>query len=81
MDLTQLNITATYNVPNGDAATFVRSGLGYFLTSDNHLPQQLDAGLCFRPLSPGITFRNALVWRRYAVHSSAAAAFLRRIRG
>ncbi len=81
VELTQLNITATYNVPNGDAAAFVRSGLGYFLTSDNHMPQQLDPGLCFRPLSPGITFRNALVWKRYAVHSAAAAAFLRSIRG
>ena len=81
VELTQLNITATYNVPNGDAATFVRSGLGYFLTSDNHLPQQLDQGLCFRPLRPGIEFRNALVWKRYAVLSAAADAFLRRIRG
>ena len=81
VELEQLNITATYNVPNGDAATFVRSGLGYFLTSDNHLPQQLDAGLCFRPLSPVVEFRNALVWKRYAVHSAAAAAFLQKIRG
>ena len=80
VDLEQLNITATYNVPNGDASTFVRSGLGYFLTSDNHLPQQLDPGLCFRPLSPVIEFRHALVWKRYAVLSAAADAFLQRIR-
>ncbi len=80
VDLEQLNITAAYNVPNGDAATFVRSGLGYFLTSDNHLPYQLDPGLCFRPLSSGIEFTHALVWKRYAVLSTAAEAFLRRIR-
>ena len=72
----QLHIAATYNVVNGDPAAFVQSGLGYLLTTDNHLPKQLDPGLCFRPLSPTLELRHALVWKRYAVFSKATELFL-----
>ena len=75
-ELEQMNIAATYNVVNGDPAAFVRSGLGYFLTSDDHLPELLDSGLCFRPLDPPLKIHHALVWKRYAVLSDAARAFL-----
>ena len=33
--------------------------------------------LCFRPLSPSPEIRHALVWKRYAVFTKAADAFLR----
>lgn len=79
-DMEQMNIAATYNVVNGDSAAFVRSGLGYFLTSDDHLPEQLDADLCFRPLNPPLEIRHAIVWKRYAVLSKSAEAFLRKIK-
>ena len=75
----QMNIAATYNVVNGNPAAFARSGLGYFLTCDDHLPEHLDAGLCFRPLSPPLEIRHVLVWKRYAVLSNAAQAFLTRL--
>ena len=78
-ELDQLNIAATYNVVNGDPAAFVRSGLGYFLTTDDHLPELLDSGLCFRPLDPPLEIHHALVWKRYAVLSDAARAFLDRM--
>lgn len=71
-----MNIAATYNIVNGDPAVFVHSGLGYFLTSEAHLAEPLDFGLCFRPLSPPLELRLALVWKRYAIHSKAAQAFL-----
>lgn len=71
-----MNVVATYNIINGDPAVFVRSGLGYFLTSQAHLAEQLDCGLCFRPLSPPLEMEHALVWKRYAVHTKAAQAFL-----
>lgn len=71
-----LHIAATYNVVNGDPAAFVQSGLGILLTTDTHLPARLDPGLCFRPLSPAPELRHALVWKRYAVFSRAAEAFL-----
>lgn len=76
-EIEHLNVAATYNVVNGDPADFVKSGLGYLLTTDNHLPQQPDPGLCFRPLFPALTVRHALVWKRYAVFSKAAEMFLR----
>jgi hypothetical protein len=44
------------------------------------LPKQLDAGLCFRPLSPALELRHALVWKRYTVFSKAAETFLRTFR-
>lgn len=75
-DMEQMNLAATYNVVNGDPAAFVRSGLGYLLTSDDHLPEPLDPGLCFRPLAPVLEIRHALVWKRYAILSRAAQAFL-----
>ena len=80
-ELEQLNVAATYNVVNGDPSPFVRSGLGCFLTSSDHLPKQLDAGLCFRPLDPPLKIRHALVWKRYAVLSKAAQALLEKLRG
>ena len=79
-DIERLHIAATYNVVNGDPAAFVRSGLGYLLTSEDHLPQQPAPDLCFRPLAPTLAFRHALVWKRYAAFSKAAEAFLRRLR-
>ena len=75
-EIEQLHITATYNVVNGTPAAFVQSGLGYLLTTDDHLPKQLDPGLCFRPLSPTLELHHALVWKRYAVFSKATELFL-----
>ena len=79
-DIEKLNIAATYNVVNGDPSAFAKSGLGYFLTTDDHLPDRLDRGLCFRPLFPPLTIRHALVWKRYAVFSKAAEIFLQTCR-
>ena len=75
-EIEQLHITATYNVVNGDPAAFVQSGLGYLLTTDDHLPKRLDPWLCFRPLSPTLELHHALVWKRYAVFSKATELFL-----
>lgn len=55
---------------------FCRAGWGYLLTTDDHLPKQLDAGLRFRPLSPALELRHALVWKRYTVFSKVAETFL-----
>ena len=76
----RLHIAATYNIVNGTPASFVQSGLGYLLTTDDHLPKQLDPGLCFRPLFPALELHHALVWKRYAVFSKAAEAFLQKLR-
>ncbi len=75
-EVENLNIAATYNVINGSPERFVRSGLGYFLTTEDLLPSHLGADLCFRPLEPPLETRYCLIWKRYAVFSKAAAAFL-----
>ena len=47
---------------------------------EQEVGKQLDAGLCFRPLSPALELRHALVWKRYTVFSKAAETFLRTFR-
>lgn len=77
-EIERLNIAATYNVINGDPSAFVKSGLGYLLTTNDHLSEQLSPGLCFRILSPALKISHALVWKRYAAFSKAAEMFLER---
>ena len=78
-EIERLHVAATYNVLVGDPSAVVQSGLGYLLITDDHLPEQLNPLLCFRPLSPSLEIRHALVWKRYAVLSGAAQAFLTRL--
>ncbi len=73
----RLHVAATYNVVNGTPAHFVLSGLGYFLTTEDHLGASLNPALCFRPLEPALSIHHALVWKRHAGLSKAAEAFLK----
>ena len=75
-DISKLNIAATYNVINGSPARFVKSGLGYFLTTEDLLSSAFDEELCFRPLEPPLEIHYALIWKRYASFSKAAEKFL-----
>jgi len=75
----QMNIAATYNILSGNPLEYVREGLGYLLTSSSHLPKELDSDLCFRELRPKLELNYALVWKRYAVLSKAAQAFLEKV--
>lgn len=75
-EVEDLNIAATYNVINGSPERFVRSGLGYFLTTEDLLPSHLGSDLCFRPLEPPLETSYCLIWKRYAVFSKAAGTFL-----
>ncbi len=76
----ELNAAATYNVVNGTPERFVKSGLGCYLTTEDLLPEKLGDGLCFRSLEPQLETRYALIWKRYAVFSRAAEAFLARVK-
>lgn len=75
-DIEQLHIAATYNILGGNPLAYVQSGLGYLLTSRNHFPDDLGPELCFRALAPTLELKYALVWKRYAILSKAAHAFL-----
>lgn len=79
-DLDHMNVAATYNVLNGDPAALVRSGLGYVLITDDHLPGQLGSGLCFRRLEPPLESSHALIWKRHAVLTKPAEAFLEKVK-
>lgn len=80
IDLEHMNVAATYNVLNGDPAALVRSGLGYVLITDDHLPARLDSGLCFRRLEPPLESSHALIWKRRAVLTKPAEAFLEKVK-
>ena len=79
-DLDHMNVAATYNVLNGDPAALVRSGLGYVLITDDHLPGQLGSGLCFRRLEPPLESSHALIRKRHAVLTKPAEAFLEKVK-
>ena len=79
-DLDHMNVAATYNVLNGDPAALVRSGLGYVLITDDHLPGQLGSGLCFRRLEPPLESSHALIRKRHAVLSKPAEAFSEKVK-
>lgn len=79
-DLDHMNVAATYNVLNGDPAALVRSGLGYVLITDDHLPGRLGSGLCFRRLEPPLESSHALIRKRHAVLSKPAEAFLEKVK-
>ena len=75
-----LDISAMYNVVDGDPAAFVRSGFGCFLTTEDHLASVCDPDVCFRPLDPPLLVHHALVWKRHAIFGKAASGFLAQIR-
>lgn len=75
-EIENLNIAATYNVINGSPEKFVKSDFGCYLTTEDLLPSKLDEAVCFCPLEPPLEIHYALIWKRYAVFSKAAEAFL-----
>ena len=79
-DIKNLNITATYNVVNGSPTKFIKSGLGYYLTTEDLLPSILEQDICFRPLNPPLEIHYALIWKRSSFQSKAAEVFLRKIK-
>lgn len=80
-DLENLNIVATYNVVHGSPVPFVTQGLGYFLTTRDMLAPELDSRVCFLPLEPKLPTQVAFVWKKHAVLSKAAKAFLTQMKG
>jgi len=79
-DPEDLNIAATYNVCHGSPVPFVEQGLGYFLTTRNLLAPVLDPDVRFLPLEPKLPVRMALVWKKHAVFTRAAEAFLQQVK-
>ena len=86
LEKTERELRAGTKEPTGEVAIggtperIVRSGLGYFLTTEDILPTALDERLCFRPLEPPLEIHYALLWKRYAALTKAAEAFLQACR-
>ncbi len=78
-NIEQMNIVATYNILSGNPLEYVKDELGYLLTSTDHLPNELDNDLCFRELKPSLELIYALVWKRHAILSKSAQAFLKQV--
>ena len=79
-DIKNFNIAATYNVVNGSPTKFIKSGLGFYLTTEDLLPAVLEKAVCFRPLNPPLEIRYALIWKRTAFQSKAAEVFLQELK-
>lgn len=75
-DLEKLNIVATYNVVHSSPVAFVQSGLGYYLTTRDMLSPRLEKDVRFCPLSPELPTTYALVWKKHAMLSAVAQAFM-----
>ena len=79
-NIENFNIAATYNVVNGSPTKFIRSGLGFYLTTEDLLPTVLEQNVCFRPLNPPLEIHYALIWKRTAFQSKAAEMFIKEIK-
>lgn len=74
-----LTITGTLNlVYNG--AVFVKEGLGYLLSFDHLANTGSDSKLCFRPLSPPLTTKMYIIWKKYQVFTPIAELFLEELK-
>ena len=72
-----LKVAATYNLIY-NAAIMVEEGLGYAFVLENLVAP--GGNLCFKPLDPPIEAGVVLAWKKYQVFSTAAKAFLDRIK-
>ncbi|MBR1797792.1 MAG: LysR family transcriptional regulator [Clostridiales bacterium] len=63
-----------------NASLFAKEHLGYLLTFDKLIDTSPESGLAFRPLSPKLTTRLYLVWKKDPTFSPIADRFLEQIR-
>lgn len=74
-----LHVVATFNLIY-NAAVLVREGLGYALSFDKLADTGTDSELCFRPLSPSLTSRMYVVWKKYQLFSPAAQLLIEELK-
>ena len=75
----KLDVVANYNLIY-NAAVFVEAGLGAAVCIDGMIPQEFAERVVFRPFAPELVSDVYLAWRKNAVLSPAAAAFVATIR-
>ncbi len=74
----ELNIVATYSLLfNG--SLMVDEGMGYALCLNHIINTTGDSNLCFKPLSPKLSSKLNVVWKKYQLLDKASELFLSKL--
>ena len=73
-----MNLEGTFRL-SYNASLFAREGLGYLLTFQHIIDTSSDSELAFIPLSPTLTTKLYLVWKKYQTFTPVAERFLHQI--
>ena len=63
-----------------NGSVFAGEGLGYLLTFDHLVDTSKESGMCFVPLTPKLTTRLYLVYKKYQTLTPLAERFLQQVR-
>ena len=77
-NIDQLNVMATFNL-TGNAAIFVKEGLGIALTFDTLVEINDEGNLCFRPITPVLQTKMYVIWKKYQVFTPVAQLMLEQL--
>ena len=77
-NIDQLNVMATFNL-TGNAAIFVKEGLGIALTFDKLIEINDESNLCFRPITPVLQTKMYVIWKKYQVFTPVAQLMLEQL--
>ena len=77
-NIDQLNVMATFNL-TGNAAIFVKEGLGIALTFDKLVEINDEGNLCFRPITPVLQTKMYVIWKKYQVFTPVAQLMLEQL--
>ena len=73
--LSSMHIIATYNLIY-NASLMVEDGVGYALCFDKLINTAGDSPLVFRPLTPPLSAKGTLIWKKYQIFSPAVQLFI-----
>ena len=77
-NIDQLNVMATFNL-TGNAAIFVKEGLGIALTFDKLVEINDEGNLCFRPITPVLQTKMYVIWKKYQIFTPVAQLMLEQL--
>ena len=77
-NIDQLNVMATFNL-TGNAAIFVKEGLGIALTFDKLVEINDEGNLCFRPITHVLQTKMYVIWKKYQVFTPVAQLMLEQL--
>lgn len=75
----KLNIIATFNLA-GNAAVFVREGIGLALIFEKLIEANSESDLCFRPIKPYLYTKMYVIWKKYQVFTPVAKLLLNELK-